>query len=72
MAEDHQTKNALAIVNNDAALLLKQSDVSMFNTMFSELLNDEALQKSLGENIKQMALPDATKTIVNEIEKLIF
>ncbi len=72
VAEDHQTKNALAIVNNDAALLLKQSDVVMFNTMFSELLNDDGLQERLGKNIKQMALPDATKTIVNEIEKLIF
>lgn len=72
VAEDHQTKNALAVVNKNAALLLKQSDVGLFNTMFSELLNDEALQKRLGENILQMALPDATKTIVNEIEKLIF
>ena len=72
VAEDHQTKNALAIVNKDAALLLRQSDLAMFNVMFNELLNDEALQVRLGKNIKQMALPDATKTIVNEIEKLIF
>ena len=72
VAEDHQTKNALALVSKDAALMLKQSDLAMFKTVFSELLNDEGLQKRLGQHIRQLALPDATKEIVNEIEKLIF
>jgi len=71
VAEDHQTKNALAVVNNNAALLLKESELNMFQTMFSELLNDEKLQQKLSENIKKLALPNATKDIVKEIEKLI-
>ena len=71
VAEDHQTKNALAVVNNNAALLLKESELNMFETMFSELLNDEKLQQKLGENIKRLALPNATKDIVKEIEKLM-
>lgn len=71
VAEDHQTKNALSIVNNNAALLLKESELEMFQTMFSELLKDEKLQQTLSENIKKLALPNATKDIVKEIEKLM-
>ncbi len=71
VAEDHQTKNALAVVNNNAALLLKESELDMFQTMFKELLNDEKLQETLSKNIKKLALPNATKDIVKEIEKLI-
>jgi len=71
VAEDHQTKNALAVVNNNAALLLKESELNVFQTMFTELLNDEKLQQTLSENIKKLALPNATKDIVKEIEKLM-
>lgn len=71
VSEDHQTKNALSVVNEDAALLLKESELQIFQTMFSELINDEELQQKLSENIKKLALPNATKDIVKEIEKLI-
>ena len=71
VAEDHQTKNALAVVNNNAALLLKESELQMFQTMFSELVKDEKLQETLSNNIKKLALPNATKDIVKEIEKLL-
>ena len=71
VAEDHQTQNALSIVREDAALLLKESELEMFQTMFSELLNDEKLQLKLGKNIKELALPYATQDIVEEIEKLM-
>ena len=71
VAEDHQTKNALAVVNNNAALLLKESELNLFQTMFTEVLNDEKLQETLSENIKKLALPNATKDIVKEIEKLM-
>jgi len=71
VTEDHQTKNALAVVNNNAALLLKESELEMFQTMFSELLKDEKLQETLSNNIKKLALPNATKDIVKEIEKLL-
>jgi len=71
VAEDHQTKNALAVVNNNAALLLKESELYMFQTMFSDLIENEELQQTLSENIKKLALPNATKDIVKEIEKLL-
>jgi UDP-N-acetylglucosamine--N-acetylmuramyl-(pentapeptide) pyrophosphoryl-undecaprenol N-acetylglucosamine transferase len=71
VAENHQTKNALAVVEKNAALLLEESEIEIFQTMFTELLNDENLQKKLSENIKKLALPNATKDIVTEIEKLI-
>ncbi|WP_298366343.1 undecaprenyldiphospho-muramoylpentapeptide beta-N-acetylglucosaminyltransferase [uncultured Lutibacter sp.] len=71
VAEDHQTKNALSVVNKNAALLLRESELEMFKTMFSELINDEILSEKLSKNIKKLALPNATKDIVKEIEKLI-
>ena len=72
VAEDHQTKNAMAVVNNDAALLIKESDLEVdFENKFSQLIASQDRQKQLGENIKKLALVDATKQIVNEIESLI-
>ena len=71
VAEDHQTKNALSVVTKNAALLLKESELNMFQNMFLELKNDEELQQKLSKNIKALALPNATIDIVIEIEKLI-
>jgi len=72
VAEDHQTKNALSVVTKNAALLLKESELNLFKNMFLELKNDEELQQKLSKNIKALALPNATKDIVLEIEKLIY
>jgi UDP-N-acetylglucosamine--N-acetylmuramyl-(pentapeptide) pyrophosphoryl-undecaprenol N-acetylglucosamine transferase len=71
VAEDHQTHNALSIVQKDAALLLKESELEMFQSMIIGLINDEKLQEKLGKNIKELALPNATQDIVKEIEKLM-
>jgi UDP-N-acetylglucosamine--N-acetylmuramyl-(pentapeptide) pyrophosphoryl-undecaprenol N-acetylglucosamine transferase len=71
VAENHQVKNAQAIVENDGAILIEEKNLTVFQNIFEGLLNDENLQKKLSNNIKKMALPNATKTIVNEIEKLI-
>jgi len=71
VAEDHQTKNALSVVNKNAALLLEETSLEVFQTMFSELITDEGLQQMLSANIKKLALPNATKDIVKEIEKLL-
>jgi len=72
VAEDHQTKNALSVVNKNAALLLKESELNVFQNMFLELKNNIELQQKLSKNIKALALPNATKDIVIEIEKLIY
>jgi UDP-N-acetylglucosamine--N-acetylmuramyl-(pentapeptide) pyrophosphoryl-undecaprenol N-acetylglucosamine transferase len=72
VAEDHQTKNAQAIVDKKGAILLKESELeSQFRIVFEALLKDQGKQNSLSENIKQLAMPEATKDIVNEIVKLI-
>lgn len=71
VAEDHQTKNAQSIVNKNGALMIKESELDKeFQSLFSELLNNENLQNELSRNIKLLALPNATKLIVDEIVKL--
>jgi len=72
VAEDHQTKNAMALVDHDAAVLVRDKDAR-------RILVDEALKlifdlhrcEMLSENIAKLAKPNATEEIVNEIEKLI-
>jgi UDP-N-acetylglucosamine--N-acetylmuramyl-(pentapeptide) pyrophosphoryl-undecaprenol N-acetylglucosamine transferase len=72
VSEDHQTKNAMALVKNQAAEMVKESDLqSRFQSVFLSVLNDSNKSNTLKENIKKMALPDATSTIVNEIELLL-
>lgn len=72
VAEDHQTKNAQAIVDAKGALLLKESQLdTQFAPTFTNLLQNGELRTELAENIKKLALPDATKDIVDEIEKLL-
>ncbi|MBK0370381.1 undecaprenyldiphospho-muramoylpentapeptide beta-N-acetylglucosaminyltransferase [Flavobacterium agrisoli] len=72
VAEDHQTKNAQAIVNEKGAILLKESELdNEFSLVFEALLKDSGKQMQLSENIKKLALPNATKAIVEEIKKLI-
>lgn len=68
VAEDHQTKNARAIEQKQAAILIRETDLgTTFATTFTELINDEAKQQSLSQHIKTLALPNATKEIVNII-----
>ncbi len=72
VAEDHQTKNAKAIVDKNGAILIKENELNEnFETVFSDLISNENLQKQLSTNIKQLAKPNATKDIVEEIIKLI-
>jgi UDP-N-acetylglucosamine--N-acetylmuramyl-(pentapeptide) pyrophosphoryl-undecaprenol N-acetylglucosamine transferase len=72
VAEDHQTKNAQAIVDKQGALLLKENVLdTQFTSTINSLLNEQALQKNLSENMLKLARPNATKEIVDEIVKLI-
>jgi UDP-N-acetylglucosamine--N-acetylmuramyl-(pentapeptide) pyrophosphoryl-undecaprenol N-acetylglucosamine transferase len=72
VAEDHQTKNANAIVEKSAALIIPDSEAK--DRMIIEaltLLYQESKLKQMSENIKSMARLDATEHIVDEIVKLI-
>lgn len=72
VAEDHQTKNAQALVNKNAALMIREKDLSTaFETVFSELITSKKNQQELSANIKKLAMPNATRHIVDEIEKLL-
>lgn len=71
VAEDHQTKNAKAISDKHGAILLRENDLKTFPIILETLLKDVGKQKSLSDNIKTLALPNATNDIVNEIEKII-
>ncbi|WP_139923670.1 undecaprenyldiphospho-muramoylpentapeptide beta-N-acetylglucosaminyltransferase [Hymenobacter sp. DG01] len=72
VAEDHQTKNALALTRKDAALLVR--DEAAAATLYDEalaLLANPARQQELAAHIRQLARPQATATIVDELEKLM-
>lgn len=71
VAEDHQTKNALAITKYKAALMVKENELEKFSDTFQNLIHNEKAQRSISVNIQKLALPDATKHIADEIEKLI-
>ena len=72
VAEDHQTKNAQAIVNKKGAILLKESQLDEdFGLVFESLIKDQGKQQQLGENIRLLAKPQATEQIVDAIVKLI-
>ncbi|MBE7653541.1 undecaprenyldiphospho-muramoylpentapeptide beta-N-acetylglucosaminyltransferase [Tenacibaculum finnmarkense] len=71
VAEDHQTKNAKAIVDKNGAILVVEKELTEFSKVLEILLKDTKKQADLSENMKKLALPKATKDIVNQIEKLI-
>lgn len=72
VAEDHQTKNAMALVEKDAAVMITDKDArARLVDEALKLLFDDQRAKKLSENISALARPRATEDIVNEIEKLI-
>ncbi len=72
VAEDHQTHNAMALVNKGAALIVKDAEAmeKMIPTALSLLGNPQKI-KELEENAGKMALPDAALKIAEEVYKLI-
>jgi len=72
VAEDHQTKNAMSLFDQNAAMLIKDVDVKeKLGDKVVELLNDEELMKKLQENIKKLGKPNAAKEIRATIENVI-
>jgi UDP-N-acetylmuramate--alanine ligase len=71
VAEDHQTKNAVALVKRDAAILVPDSDarLNLISLALKTVHNEERL-KELSLNISRLAMPDAADRIVDEIEKI--
>ena len=72
VAEDHQTVNAMALVEKGAAILVKDKNAKKeIITSAIEVLNNEAKQKSLRENILTFRKPAAAENIAAEVLKLI-
>ncbi|MGR3810803.1 undecaprenyldiphospho-muramoylpentapeptide beta-N-acetylglucosaminyltransferase [Jiulongibacter sp. NS-SX5] len=71
-AEDHQTKNAMSLVNKQAALMVEDSlaQESLVDKSI-ELLQNKELQQNLTQNIKEFAKPLAAKEIVKEVRSII-
>lgn len=71
VAEDHQTKNAMALVNKNAALYVKDADApAEVAKLALQTVKDDARLKELSENILKLALPDSADIIANEVVKL--
>lgn len=67
-AEDHQTKNALTLVEKNAAKMVKDKEMKeKFWTTLMELCENEILRKEMSENLQFFAKPKATKEIVDRI-----
>ncbi|MBD0832477.1 undecaprenyldiphospho-muramoylpentapeptide beta-N-acetylglucosaminyltransferase [Aestuariibaculum sediminum] len=72
VAEDHQTKNAMAVVERNAAMIIKEEELEVdFKNKFSQLVASPKKQKEFSDNIKKIALVNATKDIADEVEKLL-
>lgn len=72
VAEDHQTKNAEALVAQQAAVLIADKDASeMIIKKAQKVLETDTYIDSLRENIKKLAQPDAAQTIAKQILALI-
>jgi UDP-N-acetylglucosamine--N-acetylmuramyl-(pentapeptide) pyrophosphoryl-undecaprenol N-acetylglucosamine transferase len=71
VAEDHQTKNAMALVRKDAAVMLKDDELkNKLISKVTELLGDENAIANLSKNSLLLAKPNATEEIVDECEKV--
>ena len=71
-AEDHQTKNAMSLVKENAALMVKNSETEteLLPTVFS-LMENEDKQNEMKDNIAKFAKPNAAEDIVDQIEMII-
>ena len=71
MAEDHQTKNAMALVNKDAAMYVKDSEApaTLLKTALT-VVNDPQKLASLSKNILALGLKNSAEIIADEVIKL--
>mgnify|MGYP002624296880 CR=1 FL=1 len=71
VTEDHQTKNAMALVNKQAALIVRDADAKeqLIALAISTVADNDKL-KSLSENVLKLALPDSADIIAREVIKL--
>lgn len=72
VSEDHQTKNAMALVNKNAAILIRDDEaIEKLVPVALDLIQDKEKLEELSANILKMAQPDSANRIVDEVVKLI-
>jgi UDP-N-acetylglucosamine--N-acetylmuramyl-(pentapeptide) pyrophosphoryl-undecaprenol N-acetylglucosamine transferase len=72
VTEDHQTKNAMALVKKNAALLVKDAEaVTQLMKVLSDLIKNKQVSDSIALNIAALAKPNAAKDIVALMKKEI-
>ncbi len=71
VAEDHQTKNAKSVTDKNAGILLKEENIESLPEVISTLCEDAEQRNILSKNIKNLALPNATKEIADEVDKIL-
>ena len=65
---NHQYHNAMALVNEKAALMIEEKELEEnFQKKISLLVGNESIQKQIKENLRRLSKPDATQKILNEI-----
>lgn len=70
-AEDHQTSNAMALVEHNAAMMVKNSDAkSELVNKLKELLKDEKMQELMKNNLHALAIKDADERIAKTVLKI--
>lgn len=71
-AEDHQTKNAMALVEKNAAKMVKDSEMKeLFWNTLSEICENESLRKEMSKNIAFFAKPKAAEEIVDNLFRIL-
>lgn len=72
VAEDHQTHNAMALVNDQAALLIKEKDIeSQWLPVLKQLIHSDEANRAMSNRLLQWAKPDAAEVIVRSISQSI-
>ncbi len=73
VAENHQYHNAMALVNNDAAVIIEEKDLTgeALTKAIKDLIFDNKRLSQIGANAKEMAITDATDRIINVIGEII-
>lgn len=71
VSEDHQTKNAKALVDNQAALMIKDAESNCIAQVAVDLLNDNEKLLSIRSKVSDLSHPNASKEIADEVIKLV-
>ena len=73
VTNDHQTKNAMSLVNKDAALMIKEKDLTADTLVknIDEIMNDSDKRLQMGKNAKEAGIPDAANQVIKVLEDIM-